>query len=138
MMIREIVREQIEEALEERAAIARRAAIRARQLASHPTIAKTTAIVADLAGVTEAELLGRQRSRHLSRPRQIAMLIASEETTASLPTIANCLGNRDHTTVMHGIKRARELVAIDPAMAALYRAAKDRLLAGSERDGIDG
>lgn len=137
-VVREIAHEEVEEALERRATIARRAALRARRRLSYPAISRIVSIVADLAQITVAEMIGDRRSQHLARPRQIAMLIASEETTASLPTIGSCLGNRDHTTVLHGIRRARQMLASDPAMAALYRAAKDRLLAGSERDGIDG
>lgn len=105
----------------------------------HARIATIINIVATLADLPPDALTGARRARHVSLPRHIAILLASEVCQqASLPTIGQHFGDRDHCTIMHSIKRARELVARDPAMAALYRAAKDRLLAGSEKDVIDG
>lgn len=61
-------------------------------------------------GVSLRDLQGRARNRQLVIPRQIAMYLMREETSASLVEIGRQLGGRDHTTVMHGIdKVVREL-----------------------------
>jgi len=53
-------------------------------------------------GVTEERLIGKQRSRDIALPRQIAMYLIREETSASLPQIGEVLGGRDHTTILYG------------------------------------
>lgn len=56
-------------------------------------------------GVSAADLTGDSRSRSVSYPRQVAMYLSRELTDHSLPAIGNDFGGRDHTTVMHGIKK---------------------------------
>ena len=63
------------------------------------------AAVAKRYAVTLDDLHGRSRSRDIVVPRQVAMYLLREETGASLQEIGELLGNRDHTTVMHGIKQ---------------------------------
>jgi chromosomal replication initiation ATPase DnaA len=55
--------------------------------------------------VTRSELIGPQRSARISSARQEAMYRMKTETTMSLPQIGHRLGNRDHTTVLHGVRR---------------------------------
>ncbi|MGZ9223590.1 MAG: chromosomal replication initiator protein DnaA, partial [Anaerolineales bacterium] len=50
-------------------------------------------------------LLGRDRSRKIAQPRQVAMYLLRKETDASLPQIGEILGGRDHTTVMYAIQK---------------------------------
>jgi len=50
-------------------------------------------------------LLGRDRSKKIAQPRQVAMYLLRKETDASLPQIGEILGGRDHTTVMYGIQK---------------------------------
>ena len=50
-----------------------------------------------------------RRSRIITRPRQIAMYLAKNLTTRSLPEIGRKFGGRDHTTVIHAIRKVQEL-----------------------------
>jgi len=59
------------------------------------------------------ELLSQRRSRSLARPRQIAMYLAKQHTTNSLPDIGRKFSNRDHTTVIHAVKKIDELLKKD-------------------------
>ena len=56
------------------------------------------------------ELLSPRRSRSLARPRQIAMYLAKQHTSNSLPDIGRKFSNRDHTTVIHAVKKVNELI----------------------------
>lgn len=58
-----------------------------------------------------------RRARAVARPRQIAMYLAKQLTTRSLPEIGRKFGKRDHTTVMHAVRRIEELREIDAAFA---------------------
>jgi len=59
------------------------------------------------------EMLSPRRSRSLARPRQIAMYLAKHYTTKSLPEIGRNFSNRDHTTVIHAVKKIDELIKKD-------------------------
>tara|TARA_Y100000590_G_scaffold441679_1_gene568752 strand:+ start:3117 stop:4505 length:1389 start_codon:yes stop_codon:yes gene_type:complete len=59
------------------------------------------------------ELLSPRRSRSLARPRQIAMYLAKQHTTNSLPDIGRKFSNRDHTTVIHAVKKIDDLIKKD-------------------------
>jgi chromosomal replication initiator protein len=64
-------------------------------------------------GIEVNALRGRNRSRAVARPRQIAMYLIREETGESLPRIGALLGGRDHTTVLHGCERIADLMETD-------------------------
>ena len=59
-------------------------------------------------------MMSKRRERSVARPRQIAMFLAKNLTTKSLPDIGRAF-NRDHTTVLHGIKAVEELREKDSA-----------------------
>ncbi len=59
------------------------------------------------------DLLSARRAREVARPRQVAMYLAKKLTPRSLPEIGRRFGGRDHTTVMHAVKRIEELRAQD-------------------------
>lgn len=69
--------------------------------------------VAEHFNVSLAEMMGPRRARMIARPRQIAMYLAKELTSKSLPDIGRRCGNRDHTTVLHAVKRITELQKTD-------------------------
>lgn len=69
--------------------------------------------VAKTFGVTVERILGRDRSRQVALPRQIAMYLLREEANFSLPQIGETLGGRDHTTVMYGVEKVSELLETD-------------------------
>ena len=62
------------------------------------------------------DILSARRARAVARPRQIAMYLAKQLTSKSLPDIGRRFGGRDHTTVIHAVKKVTELKAIDPAI----------------------
>lgn len=70
-------------------------------------------IVARTFDVSVEQLKGRNRSRQIALPRQVAMYLLREEISLSLPQIGAVLGGRDHTTVMHGCEKIRELLERD-------------------------
>jgi chromosomal replication initiator protein len=69
--------------------------------------------VADTFGVSVEKMLGRDRSREVALPRQIAMYILRQESNISLPQIGETLGGRDHTTVMYGCEKIADLLERD-------------------------
>jgi chromosomal replication initiator protein len=69
--------------------------------------------VADHYRLKMADLLSARRAREVARPRQVAMYLAKKLTARSLPEIGRRFGGRDHTTVMHAVKRIEELRASD-------------------------
>ncbi len=64
-----------------------------------------------------SDMIGPKRVRNYARPRQIAMYLAKKMTSRSLPEIGRRFGGRDHTTVMHGVRRIEELMALDSQIA---------------------
>ncbi len=64
-----------------------------------------------------SDMIGPKRLRSYARPRQVAMYLAKQLTNRSLPEIGRRFGGRDHTTVMHGVRRIEELKAIDSQIA---------------------
>lgn len=64
-----------------------------------------------------SEMIGPKRVRTYARPRQMAMYLAKHMTSRSLPEIGRRFGGRDHTTVMHGVKRITELKLTDSQIA---------------------
>ena len=68
-------------------------------------------VVAEHYHVTVAELCGNKRSSKIVMPRQIAMYLCREIIDTSLKTIGKNLGNRDHTTIMHGIEKIEKELA---------------------------
>lgn len=69
-------------------------------------------------GVTAEELLSSSRAARVAWPRQVAMYLARELTSESLPAIGRHFGGRDHTTVMHACRRTNERISTDAASRA--------------------
>ncbi|MFK8047255.1 MAG: chromosomal replication initiator protein DnaA [Halioglobus sp.] len=65
--------------------------------------------VAEYYKIKVADLMSRRRSRSVARPRQVAMALSKELTNHSLPEIGDSFGGRDHTTVLHGCRKIKEL-----------------------------
>ena len=84
------------------------------------TIENIQRIVAEYFKVRVADLLSERRSRSVARPRQIAMALAKELTSHSLPEIGDAFGGRDHTTVLHACKRIKELRDTEQRIAEDY------------------
>ena len=62
-------------------------------------------VVAEHYGVTPADLSGNKRNSKIVMPRQVSMYLCREIISTPLKNIGKALGNRDHTTVMHGIEK---------------------------------
>jgi len=81
------------------------------------TIEEIQKRVADYYNIRVAEMSSARRSQMVARPRQVAMSLAKRLTSRSLPEIGRKFGNRDHTTVMHAIKKVDQLSQSDPSFA---------------------
>ncbi len=73
------------------------------------TVENIQKTVAEYYKIRIADLLSKRRSRSIARPRQVAMALAKDLTTHSLPEIGDAFGGRDHTTVIHACRRIKEL-----------------------------
>jgi chromosomal replication initiator protein len=73
------------------------------------TVENIQKTVAEYFKIRVADLLSKRRNRSIARPRQIAMALAKELTTHSLPEIGDGFGGRDHTTVLHACRRIKAL-----------------------------
>ncbi len=67
--------------------------------------------------VRVADMHSARRARSVARPRQVAMYLAKQLTSRSLPEIGRKFGGRDHTTVMHAVRKVDELRELDAAFA---------------------
>jgi chromosomal replication initiator protein len=81
------------------------------------TIEEIQKRVAEHFNVRLGEMVSARRARVVARPRQVAMYLCKQLTPRSLPEIGRKFGGRDHTTVIHGIRKIEELLAIDPVLA---------------------
>ena len=84
------------------------------------TVENIQKTVAEYFKIRVADLLSKRRSRSIARPRQIAMALAKELTTHSLPEIGDAFGGRDPTTVLHACRRVKELRETETRVAEDY------------------
>ncbi|MDR3518616.1 MAG: chromosomal replication initiator protein DnaA [Azospirillaceae bacterium] len=73
--------------------------------------------VAEHYNIRLADMHSARRARAVARPRQVAMYLSKQLTARSLPEIGRKFGGRDHTTVMHAVRKVDELRSLDPAFA---------------------
>ena len=78
-------------------------------------------------GISVAQLKAKDNSRVVSYPRQVAMFLAKELTTASLPQIGREFGGKHHTTVLHSINKITELRENDRDLNRLLNKLRDSL-----------
>ena len=81
------------------------------------TIEEIQKRVAEHWNIRLTDMSSARRARAVARPRQVAMFLAKQLTSRSLPEIGRKFGNRDHTTVMHAVQRVADLMARDAAFA---------------------
>ena len=84
------------------------------------TVENIQKTVAEYFKIRVADLLSKRRNRSIARPRQIAMALAKELTTHSLPEIGDGFGGRDHTTVLHACRRIKSLRDTETRVAEDY------------------
>ncbi len=92
------------------------------------SIADILAAVADHYHVPADDLQGKQRDKHIVTPRQVAMYLMRQETDASLLEIGQALGNRDHSTVLHGCEKISREINENTALRKEVLAIRQRLL----------
>ena len=73
--------------------------------------------VAEHYNIRLSDMIGPKRLRTIARPRQVAMYLAKTLTTRSLPDIGRRFGKRDHTTIMHGVRKIEELRDSGPQLS---------------------
>jgi chromosomal replication initiator protein len=81
------------------------------------TVDEIQKAVAEHFGLKQADLNAQGRARAIARPRQAGMWLAKQLTTRSLPDIGRRFGGRDHTTVLHAVRRIDQLRAADAQLA---------------------
>jgi len=81
------------------------------------TIEEIQKRVAEHFNIRVADMHSARRARAVARPRQVAMYLAKQLTQRSLPEIGRKFGGRDHTTVMHAVKKVEELRQTDRGFA---------------------
>ncbi|WP_319798753.1 chromosomal replication initiator protein DnaA [Nitrobacter sp.] len=74
-------------------------------------------VVARQYNVSRSDLLSSRRTANVVRPRQVAMYLAKTLTLRSLPEIGRRFGGRDHTTVLHAVRKIEALVSKDAALS---------------------
>jgi chromosomal replication initiator protein len=83
----------------------------------HITIEEIQKRVAEHYNIRISDMHSARRARAVARPRQVAMYLSKQLTARSLPEIGRKFGGRDHTTVMHAVKKVEELRSIDASFA---------------------
>ena len=81
------------------------------------TIEEIQKRVSEHFNVRVTDMHSARRARAVARPRQVAMYLSKQLTARSLPEIGRRFGGRDHTTVMHAVRKIEELKATDPGFA---------------------
>jgi chromosomal replication initiator protein len=81
------------------------------------TVDQIQKTVAEHYNLKQADLISERRARAVARPRQVAMWLAKQVTVRSLPDIGRRFGGRDHTTVLHAVRRIDQLKNEDPTIA---------------------
>jgi len=84
-------------------------------------------------GIETSDITGRSRTRKVTLPRQVCMYLSRKETKASLPQIGLALGNRDHTTVLHGYDKIATLIEEDPQLRQEVMTIRKRLYSNGKR-----
>ncbi len=79
--------------------------------------------------VSLRDILSQRRTANVVRPRQVAMYLAKTLTLRSLPEIGRSFGGRDHTTVLHAVRKIEHLITINPELSDEVAAIKAELVA---------
>ncbi|HOD04710.1 MAG TPA: chromosomal replication initiator protein DnaA [Anaerolineaceae bacterium] len=90
-------------------------------------------IVASAFGVTFEQMIGRDRSRDVALPRQVAMYLLREAINVSLPQIGEALGGRDHTTVMYACEKVADLIESDDRLRRQVVQIREQLVGRTAR-----
>ncbi len=81
------------------------------------TIEEIQRKVAEHYNIRLSDMIGPKRLRNIARPRQVAMYLSKQLTPRSLPEIGRRFGGRDHTTIIHGVRKIEELMSTDSQLS---------------------
>ena len=93
-----------------------------------PTIEKIQKIVAQFYGIKISDLVAKNRSRNIARPRQIAMYLSKNFTSESLPKIGAGFGGKNHATVIHSVKLVKELMNEDQKILQEVKILEEKII----------
>jgi chromosomal replication initiator protein len=96
----------------------------------HVTVEQVLDVTARHHGLTATDLIGPKRTSIINQARQIAMYLARECTTASLPQIGDAFGGRKHSTVLHSCNKVVEDMENDLSVRTIVKDIRDRLAKG--------
>lgn len=97
-----------------------------REIRSIPIRSIIGAVASDY-NVPVIDVLSHRRTAGVVRPRQVGMYLAKKLTTRSLPEIGRMFGGKDHTTVLHAVRKVEKLMAADPDLVALVERLEARV-----------
>ena len=86
-------------------------------------------VVAEHFNISELDVVGQKRNKDIVFPRQIAMYLCREMTTAPLQQIGSCLGGKDHTTIIHGIDKISTELKSKPELESTITVLKKKISA---------
>jgi hypothetical protein len=95
---------------------------------SIPTMRQIISACAAVYGVSYLDIISARRTGDVIWPRQVAMYLAKEMTQKSLPQIGLAIGRRDHTTVLHAVRKITGLIKTDVELRQRVDEARSRLL----------
>ena len=85
--------------------------------------------VAEHFNIPELDLVGQKRNKEIVYPRQVAMYLCREMTNAPLQQIGQCLGGRDHTTIIHGMEKISTEIKVKPDVESTISILKKKISA---------
>ena len=91
------------------------------------TVDRIQRSVCEAFSISLTDMSSKRRARAVARPRQVAMYLSKKLTKRSLPDIGRRFGGRDHTTVMHAVKRITQLRGDDATFDAQIKAVEEAL-----------
>jgi len=83
-----------------------------------PSVEKIIRVVGTYFVISANDILSQTREARVTRPRQVAMWLARKLTPRSMPEIGRYIGGRDHTTVLHAVRKVNQVMEADPAFKA--------------------
>jgi chromosomal replication initiator protein len=98
---------------------------------NYVTVAQVLDLTARHHGLSTEDLIGPRRNGPVNRARQIAMYLAREVTTASLPQIGEAFGGRKHSTVLHSCSKVAEDIASDDLLRGVIASLREELVRGN-------
>jgi chromosomal replication initiation ATPase DnaA len=99
-----------------------RDAAKVRATVTYPSVRKIIFAVAKAFGVTPIDMMSHRRTYDVVMPRQVAMYIAKTTTLRSLPDIGRQFGGKDHSTILHAVRKIAALMAVDNSFRAKVEA----------------